>query len=108
MASKDEYKQAHRNLGVALAKKGMLDEPIAQFRKTLELRPDYTGVRVGLAIALYRKGRLDESIVQLQEAIRLKPDNIAALNQLALELASRPRASAQTTAPEPSNWPSGP
>ena len=74
------------NLGIALDRKGQLDEAISLFREVLRLRPDSPGAHYDLANALGKKGQLDEAIRQYQEAIRLKPDQADAHNNLGIAL----------------------
>jgi protein O-mannosyl-transferase len=65
---------AHHNLGIALFRKGQIDEAISQYRDTLRLEPDYAEAHYDLGAALAAKGRTGEAISQFREAIRLKPD----------------------------------
>jgi protein O-mannosyl-transferase len=64
---------AHKNLGVALGRKGRTDEAIYQFQEALRLKPQDAGTHNNLGYALDRKGQTDEAIREFQEAIRLRP-----------------------------------
>ena len=33
--------EAHNNLGIALLQKGQMDKAVAQYKKALEINPDY-------------------------------------------------------------------
>jgi protein O-mannosyl-transferase len=70
------------NLGIALDRKGRMDEAIRQFHEALRLRPDSPGTHYDLANALGKHGQLDEAIREYEEAIRLKPDHADAHNNL--------------------------
>jgi tetratricopeptide (TPR) repeat protein len=61
----------HYNLGLALAKKGHLDEAIADYHEALRLMTDRALVHTTLGGFLVRKGQLDEAIDECREAIRL-------------------------------------
>ena len=52
---KPDYASAHYNLGVALARQGLLDQAISEFQDTLRLKPDYTAAQSNLAAALAMK-----------------------------------------------------
>jgi tetratricopeptide (TPR) repeat protein len=69
---KMDYANAtHYNLGLSLAKKGHLDEAIADYHEALRLMTDRALLRTNLGELLVRKGQLDEAIDECREAIRL-------------------------------------
>ena len=47
---------AHNNLGSALAGRGQLSKAIAEYRRALEIKPDYSAAHDNLAMALQRQG----------------------------------------------------
>jgi protein O-mannosyl-transferase len=74
------------NLGIALAKAyadyantfvgmGWNDEAIVQFRKALEIRPDFADARHDLAVTLLQTGQVDEAIAQFWEIWKQYPDD---------------------------------
>jgi Flp pilus assembly protein TadD len=65
---------AQMNLGVALTRKGQLDEAVGHLQEAVRLAPNHAQAHNNLGVALGRQRRLDEAIVQLQEAIRIFPN----------------------------------
>ena len=55
-----------------------LDEAIAEFRKAIELDPNYALAHYRLGAALATKGLLDEAIAEFRKAIELDPNNAMA------------------------------
>lgn len=72
----------YNNLGSALSERDRLAEAAANFRKAIELRPDYGDARYNLGYVWVRMGRWQEGVEQLQEAVRLEPENYLAHNNL--------------------------
>jgi tetratricopeptide (TPR) repeat protein len=72
----------HENYGSALLKSGRLDEAIAQYQKTLQMRPNGSVAHNNLGGAFGREGRLAEAILQFQESVRIDPDNANVRNNL--------------------------
>ncbi len=80
---------AHGNLGMILAGRGQVDKAMANYRKALEIRPDYPEAYYNLGVALSECGRLDEAIVNYRKALEIKPGYAAAYNNLGAALAGR-------------------
>src|SRR5262249_52226267 len=78
---------AHHNLGVALARKGLLDDAVAEYREAIRQKPDFAPAYDGLGNALSKQGLLDEAIAAQQTAIRLNPHRAAAHYNLGNHLA---------------------
>jgi protein O-mannosyl-transferase len=73
---------AHFNLGSTLLARGEVDEAIAYYRQTLELKPDYAPADHGLGIARAQKGELDAAIADYQRALKIDPGYADAHNDL--------------------------
>ena len=69
---------AHYNLGVALAKRGNLDEAIEHFHQAVRIDPEHAKAHINLGIALKMQGKLAEAIEHYQRALRIKPDYVKA------------------------------
>jgi tetratricopeptide (TPR) repeat protein len=90
-ASFDLQAQLHCGLGVALEKKGRVDEAIRQYHTALQLEPSYAEPHYNEGNALFKMGRVDEAIPQYQKALQLKPDFTEAHNSLGDALAQSGR-----------------
>jgi tetratricopeptide (TPR) repeat protein len=80
---------AHYNLGVALEKKGQVDEAIRQYQETIRLKPDYVEARNNLGAALLKRGQVDEAIRLFQETARREPANAYTHNNLGIALCKK-------------------
>jgi tetratricopeptide (TPR) repeat protein len=65
---------AHHNLGLALFRKGQVDDAVAQYQKTLEINPNYVLAHNNLGVTLLQKGRLDDAVTQYQKALEINPN----------------------------------
>ena len=61
---------AHNNLGVALEAEGRFSEAANEYKKALDLWPDFAQYHFNLGGALNRQGHADEAISQYLEAIK--------------------------------------
>ncbi len=68
--------------GNSLYEEGQLTAAIAQYRRCLELQPDYPQAQYNLAVALGDSDRLVEAIALLQQVIAAQPSDAAAQNRL--------------------------
>ena len=83
---------AHSNLGDALLKKGQLDEAVTEFRKALEIDPDYPEANNNLGYALTKKGKWADAIPFYRAALRVRPNYSQAHNNLGISLAQMGRS----------------
>jgi Tfp pilus assembly protein PilF len=86
LAVTEDNDVARHSLGIALVKKGQIDEAIRQFQQAIRLKPYHADAHYNLGHALVKKGQMDEALRQFQEAIRLNPDHAEAHNNLGAAL----------------------
>jgi protein O-mannosyl-transferase len=63
----------HNNLGNIHFRKGEVDAAIAEYKKTLEIYPNYDVTLSNLGGAFLQTGRKDEAIVEFQKALKINP-----------------------------------
>jgi tetratricopeptide (TPR) repeat protein len=66
--------EAYHHLGVAHAKKGKLDEAIAEYKQALTIDSNRAKTRYNLGLVYVRKGKLDEAISEYKQALRINPN----------------------------------
>ena len=79
------------NFAMALLTRGRIDEAIAQYRRAVEIRPDFADDHYNLGTVLGQAGKYDEAIVQLQQAVKIQPGDMRFHNNLGMALAARGR-----------------
>src|ERR1700733_4951833 len=67
---------AHYNLGLAYGAMGS-EEEIAEYKRTLEIDPDYAPAYLNWGGALYAKGQYEEAIQLYRQALAINPLNAA-------------------------------
>lgn len=78
--------RAHYNLARALEASGRAQEAIAQYRATLEVRPNDALSHYNLARLLEDTGNIQQAVEHYHQAIAAKPDFSAAHNNLGIRL----------------------
>jgi tetratricopeptide (TPR) repeat protein len=63
---------------MALATEGKLDEAAGQYRKAIQLKPDYADAHGNLANVLAAQGRLAEAVKEYQRTLELVPNSAQA------------------------------
>jgi len=76
------FANAHRGLGVLLAKSGNLVEAAAHFRRAYELEPSNPEMVRGQGLVAQAQGRTDEAAAWFERALQLAPYDAEALGQL--------------------------
>ena len=77
-------------LGLALARKGEVEEAITAYQKALRLKPDFAYADHALGNAHYGRGKFAEAVASYSEGIKHDPKNAAAHRAFALLLANCP------------------
>ncbi len=70
-----DFGRARNNLGVALRRRGKVDDAIAQYKLALEEDPKFAEARSNLGAAYYSQGRVDDAIQEFETAARLGGSN---------------------------------
>ena len=83
IAVTDRNYLAYNNRGIYLCDHGRVDEGIADYRKSLAIRPDYPEASNNLARMLVQQGHAAEAVPMLREAVKGKPDSLEVRNNLA-------------------------
>jgi len=65
---------AQNNLGFCLFKDGSLDEALARYNRSLQIKPDYEVAHNNLGTALLQKGQVDKAIAHFQQAMQIEPN----------------------------------
>ena len=68
----------HNWLGLTLARRGDLAGAETEYRRALELAPDFGGTMANLGSLYGRTGRLEEAVSVLSRAVKIEPKNLEA------------------------------
>jgi tetratricopeptide (TPR) repeat protein len=82
---------ANNSLGLALSKKGRVDEAIACFQRALQINPGYGPAHASLGNMLLPRGRVDEAITHYQSALQIESSDAAVLGNLGIALFQKGR-----------------
>ncbi len=74
----------HFNFGIALSRRGKIEDGIGQLRLASALQPSWFEAHLRLAEVLIQRGELDEAARHLSYALRLKPNDAEAQKLLEL------------------------
>ncbi|HIE64366.1 MAG: tetratricopeptide repeat protein [Nitrospira sp.] len=74
----------HAKLGDLYSEIGLQDEALAQYRKALSMRPNFTDVLTKFGIALREKGLFDEAIEQFNKAKQVNPKYTSSMVHLGI------------------------
>ncbi len=73
---------AHLDLGLALYRRGRVEESTEQFRESLRIRPGFEAAHSNLGVALGDLGRYDEAIAEHERARDIDPSDPDVYNNL--------------------------
>ena len=76
----------HDNLGVALLRKGQVDQAIDHFQMAVKIDPDNADALLNLGDAMFGRGQYDEAIKYYHLALKLVPDSARGHTPLAQAL----------------------
>jgi len=76
--------QSHNNLAIALKRKGMYEEAIAEYQKAIKINPDYDSPYFNLGLLYLERGDYEKAIDNFNEALRINPDFIKAHNKIGI------------------------
>jgi len=74
---------AHRELGLALMRKGKLDEAVFYYKKALQIRPKYLTALDNLGMTLHQLGRFEEALFYYSKALKIYPNDSGIHNNTA-------------------------
>jgi len=77
---------AHKNLGGAYHKLGLLDKAVEQYTAALHIKPDRPDVHNNLGVVYFELGEFDKAIKHWREVLRLEADWLQVYDNLAIVL----------------------
>jgi tetratricopeptide (TPR) repeat protein len=89
LATGQESKFAHNNLGLIQASRGDSVKGVEHFRRALEIDPAYANAHYNLGNVLSERAELDSAIRHFRRAIQIDPVHVNAYNNLGIALAKQ-------------------
>lgn len=86
---RDDFAEAHNNLGNALVTMGQVQQAVVSYKRALELHPNYAEAHNNLGNVLRQLGELDQAQHCFEKALENKAAYPEALNNLGLVLRAR-------------------
>lgn len=102
--------RVHNNLGSVFHRKGDLARAMDEFRRAIELKPNFADAHYNLGVAYKDIGRMDDAILEFEAAVTYQPQKANAHNNLGLAYLSKGRIDeavgefSTTIRLEPSNY----
>jgi len=62
------------NLATAFQENGQLDEAVAHYKRSIELKPDYAPAYNNMGVALRAKGEIAQALASYEQALAVQPD----------------------------------
>lgn len=83
----DTLAEAHASLGLAIEQSELdIDAADREFRRAIELNPNYPSAHQWLSVTLSRRGHADEALAEARRAVELDPLGLPVNHNLALTL----------------------
>lgn len=76
--------EEHYTRGESYLGNNMLDEAIEEFKKSIELDPNFSDPHARLGVAYLRKGMLNEALLQFNQSIVLNPSDFEAFTYMGI------------------------
>ncbi|MHC4160053.1 MAG: tetratricopeptide repeat protein, partial [Planctomycetota bacterium] len=86
---RQDYDEAHYNLGLTFARQGKLDEAVVHFTEVVRINPGFAKAHSKLGRMFMKQGKLNKAIVQFTKALRIKPDLAKAHHNLGVALSQQ-------------------
>jgi tetratricopeptide (TPR) repeat protein len=83
---KDDFFEAHFNLGKIYQDQGDLEQARANYQKALQINPDLFQACYNMGVVLQAQDKTEEAILAYQRALELKPDFAEACNNMGTAL----------------------
>ena len=80
---------AYNNIGIALVKKGKVEDAIEYYRKALKIYPNFALAHNNIGIVLFKKGKLEEAVSHFNRAIRINPNDAKMHNNMGAALSKQ-------------------
>ncbi|RZB35315.1 MAG: hypothetical protein SRB1_01083 [Desulfobacteraceae bacterium Eth-SRB1] len=74
---------AYNNLGLALMREGKLNDAVLNYKKALQIRPDYLTALDNIGLALYRLEKFEEALFYYSKALKIYPKHAGIHNNTA-------------------------
>lgn len=88
---KEDFAEAHHNLGIVLSEHGKYDAAVLSFEKAVALRPNAHDAHMRMGVALQNQGRFDAAIDAFERALALTTDDADIYCHMAVALKARGR-----------------
>jgi predicted O-linked N-acetylglucosamine transferase (SPINDLY family) len=98
VAAKEDYVEAHNNLGIVLRSQGKFFESIAAYQRALGLRPGDENILNNLGNALHAAGEGPKAVLAFRQALATRETDEAVWNSLGLSLLAQSDAAGAAAA----------
>lgn len=78
--NKTDYANAHWQIGFSLKEKGLIEDAVKEYEKSIGYNQDYVDAHWHLGLSYIELGRFDAAADEMNEVLRIEPDFKAALD----------------------------